>query len=296
MTKKKKRVAPSRVFIHVFFIFLALCCLLPMLLVISVSFSNDADLVKYGYSLIPRNFDLTAYKHIFTQPKQLFTSYLVTIFVTVVGTGVGLICTAMLGYGISRKDYPLQRATTFFVFFTMLFSAGIVPWYMLIVNTLQLKDTIWVLILPYLVTPWFVMLMKGFFADIPTSIIEAAKIDGASEFRIFFRVIMPVSKAGLATVGLFIMLMYWNDYYLSLMFIQSSEYISLQYLLHRIMSNLDFLKSALGAQAGMLAGIKVPEQSIRMAMCILVAGPMLFVFPFFQKYFAKGITVGSVKG
>lgn len=292
---RSKQVSMSKIVSHIFFILLSLICLLPLLLVISISLSDDLDLLRNGYSLIPRVWSLSAYEHIFAKPQQLIRSYLVTIFVTFAGTAVGLLITAMLGYGVSRKDYPLAKAATFFVFFTMLFPAGMVPWYMLIGNTLKLKDTIWVLVVPYLVIPWFVMLAKGFFADTPLSIIEAAKIDGASEFTVFFRIVLPMSKAGLATVGLFIMLMYWNDYYLSLMFIQSSPFISLQYMLQRIMSNLDFLKSALAAQTGMLTGVKLPDQSIRMAMCVLAAGPMLFVFPFFQKYFTKGITVGSVK-
>jgi putative aldouronate transport system permease protein len=178
----------------------------------------------------------------------------------------------------------------------MLFSAGLVPWYMMISNTLRLKDTIPALIAPYLIMPWFTLLMKSFLADIPSSIIEAGKIDGASEPRVFFSLVVPVSKPGLATVGLFILLMYWNDYYLSLMFIQNSPFISLQYMLYRIMANIDFLKSALAIQSGLTRGVIIPDQSVRMAMCVLAAGPMLFVFPFFQKYFAKGITVGSVKG
>ena len=292
----QKRRKPLNLIPHVTFIFLSLVCLLPLLLVISISFTSDAEISKYGYALIPKEFDFSSYSYIFKEPAQLITSYGVTLLVTVSGTIVGLVITAMLAYGMSRKDYPLAKATSFFVFFTLLFSAGMVPWYMLITNTLKMKDTVFALIVPYLVVPWFVMLMKGYYADLSQSIIEAGKIDGASEMTIFFKIVVPMSTPGLATVGLFIMLMYWNDYYLSLMFIQNSKFISLQYMLYQMMSNIDFLKSALAVQSGMLAGVKVPDQSIRMAMCVLAAGPMLFIFPFFQKYFVKGIAVGSVKG
>lgn len=280
---------------HVILTFVALACLLPLVLVISASFTTDAEIAKYGYSFIPKDFTIKAYTYIFKKPAQLFTSYGVTILVTFIGTAVGLLITAMLAYGISRKDYPFARITTLFVYMTMLFSAGLVPWYMMVSNVLKLKDTLPALIIPYLVVPWFVMLMKGYFADIPASIIEAGKIDGASELKIFFQIVVPMAKPGLATIGLFIMLMYWNDYYLSLMFIQNSKMVSLQFMLYRMMSNIDFLKSALAAQSGMLAGVQIPAKSIRMAMCVLAAGPMLFVFPFFQKYFVKGIAIGSVK-
>lgn len=293
--KKKNRIKIFNIIPHIVLIFVALACLLPLVLVISASFTSDAEIAKYGYSFIPKNFTLEAYVYIFKKPLQLILSYGVTTLVTVVGTLAGLLITAMLAYGISRKDYPFAKATTLFVYMTMLFAAGLVPWYMMVSNTLNMKDTIFALIVPYLVVPWFVMLMKGYFAEISPSIIEAAKIDGASEFKVFFQIVIPMAKPGLATVGLFIMLMYWNDYYLSLMFIQSSKMVSLQFMLYRMMSNIDFLKSALAAQAGMLSGVQIPAKSIRMAMCVLAAGPMLFVFPFFQKYFVKGIAIGSVK-
>lgn len=273
----------------------AICCLLPLLLIISASFMSDAGLTQYGYSFIPKDFSLEAYQYVFKQPVQLLISYGVTIFVTAFGTAVGLLFTSMMAYGISRKDYPLAKATTFFVYFTMLFPAALPAQYMMINNIMNLKNTIWVLILPLLVSAWHVMLMKGYFADIPVSMIEAGKIDGASESRIFFRLVLPVAKPGLATVGLFTMLLYWNDYKSSLLYITEDNLTSLQFLLYRMMSNIDFLKSALATQSGMLAGVKIPAESIRMAMCVVAAGPMLFIFPFFQKYFVKGISIGSVK-
>lgn len=281
---------------HVVLLIAGLACLLPLLLVISASFMTDAEIANFGYSFLPKDFSIEAYTYIFEKPQQLLRSYGVTMVVTAIGTTFGLLITAMLAYGISRKDYPLARFTSFYVYFTMLFSAGLVPWYMMVSNILNLRDTLFALIIPYLVSAWNVMLMKGFFADLPTTVIEAAKIDGASEWKTFFRVVVPMAKPGLATVGLFIMLAYWNDYYLSLMFIMDKKLVSLQFLLYRIMSNIDFLKGAIASQNALLTGVQIPDKSIRMAMCVLAAGPMLFVFPFFQKYFVKGIAIGSVKG
>lgn len=291
----KAKSKMGRMLPHAVLIFVAAVCLSPLLLVISASFTTDVEIATYGYSFIPKEFTTEAYEYIFNKPHQLLTSYGVTALVTLAGTTVGLLITAMLAYGMSRKDYPFARITNLFVYLTVLFSAGMVPWYMMVSNVLNIKDTLLALIVPYLVVPWFVMLMKSYFADISTSIIEAGKIDGASEFSIFFKIVVPMAKPGLATVGLFIMLMYWNDYYLSLMFIQNSKMVSLQFMLYRMMSNIDFLKSALAAQSGLLVGVQIPAKSIRMAMCVLAAGPMLFVFPFFQKYFVKGIAIGSVK-
>lgn len=291
------RFSFSKGIIHLVFVLFSLGCLLPILLVVAVSFTGEMEILKNGYSLIPRNFSLDAYLMIMKQSRQLVNSYLATILVTALGTFFSMLITSMLAYGISRKDYEFSGITSFYVFFTMLFSGGLVPWYILINRTLHMKDTIFALFVPYLVIPWFVLLMKGFLSTIPLSIIESAKIDGANEFRIFFRIVLPVSKPGLATVSLFCVLMFWNDYWLSLLFIEKSKFVTLQFLLYRIMANIDFLNSALASKSGMTGNIKdIPSQGARMAMCILAAGPMLFIFPFFQKYFVKGMTVGAVKG
>ncbi|NOU71369.1 ABC transporter permease subunit [Paenibacillus sp. LMG 31458] len=282
--------------IHIVMAVVSIVCIAPIILVFSISISSDMDILKNGYSFIPKHIDLAAYRFIFQNPGQLFTSYIVTIFVSIVGTVIGLLFTSMLAFAISRKDYAYANKTSFYVFFTMLINGGLIPWYILVVNQLHMKDSIFALILPYLVSAWFVMLMKGFFTNISSAIIESAKIDGASELGIFFKIVLPIAKPGLATVGLFYLLTYWNDYYLSLMFIQNNtEIISLQYMLFKIQSNMDFLKSAF-VPPWMINKVSLPDLSARMAMAVLAAGPMLFVFPFFQKYFEKGITIGSVKG
>lgn len=282
---------------HLILILLSLCSLLPLALIVVVSFSDEQSVLSKGYSFIPTIWSTTAYKDIFKHPGQILRSYQVTIFVTAAGTFLGMVLTSTIAYAASRRDYLLSRATSFYVFFTMLFSGGLVPWYILVSRTLHLKDTIFVLFVPYLVVPWFVLLMKSFFQSMPFSLVESAKMDGASEYRIFGRIILPLAKPMLATISLFFVLMYWNDYWLSLLFIERSDNVSLQFLLYRIMSNIDFLNSALARQAGgALSGITIPTITARMALAVVAAGPMLVIFPFFQRWFVKGLTVGAIKG
>ncbi|MCR8630324.1 carbohydrate ABC transporter permease [Paenibacillus radicis (ex Xue et al. 2023)] len=271
--------------------------LLPLILIISVSFTNELTLSTEGYRFIPSQFSLAAYKTLFEAPGILLNAYGVTILVTVLGTACGLLLTSMLAYTISRPDYRYRRITTLFVFFTMLFNGGLVPFYILITQYLHLKDTLGALILPYLISPFLVMVMKGFLEKIPLEIIESAKMDGASEFRIFFTLILPLSTPALATVGLFISFTYWNDWWLGLLFIDAEKLVPLQLLLYRVMNSIEFLRSNTEFMSTMTIDMsQFPNLSARMAMAILGAGPMLFIFPFFQKYFVRGLTVGSLKG
>ena len=282
--------------LHIIMIVFSLFCILPLLLIIGISFTSEAEVFESGYKFIPKVFSTEAYDYVFKTPITIIRSYGVTIGVTLVGTLLSLLFTAMLGYVLSRRDFSLSRPLSFLVFFAMLFTGGIVPWYMIITNVLKLKNTYWAMILPYVTIPWFVMLMKGFFVSVPREIIESAKIDGCSEVQAFFRIIVPISTPALTTVGLFIALNYWNDYKLAMYFINDSRMYPLQYMLQQIMANLNFMKSSLAASVGVTLNVEIPSESVRMAMCILAAGPMLVVFPFFQKYFVKGITVGSIKG
>ena len=194
------------------------------------------------------------------------------------------------------KDFFLAKPISFMVFFAMIFSGGVVPWYIVCTKILHLKNTFAGLILPYAVVPWFVLLMKGFFTSVPREIIESAKIDGCGDIRAFFSVVVPISVPALTTVGLFIALNYWNDYKLALYFVQDADMYPLQYMLQQMMSNLNFMRTSMAASHGINLNTKLPSESVRMGMCLLAAGPMLLVFPFFQKYFVKGLTVGAVKG
>ncbi|OGO79676.1 MAG: sugar ABC transporter permease [Clostridiales bacterium GWC2_40_7] len=278
-------------------IFVCILCIIPLLLVISISISNTDYITKEGYTIIPRTFDLGAYIFILKQPKQLIDSYIVSIVVTILGSAVSLIFTAMLAYPLMRKDYKFSKQITFIVFFTLLFNGGLVPWYILITKYLHLKDSILALILPYLIYPWFVLILRTFFSSIQFELIEAAEIDGAGEFKTFWAIILPMSKPALATIGLLIAFRYWNDWWLGMLFIKSENLKPLQYLLYTIMSNMEEFERNFQATAIMQSNdVTFPREPVRMAMAVLAAGPMLIVFPFFQKYFVRGMAVGAVKG
>lgn len=297
MTIAKKPLPVGKLFIHLVFVALCIACVFPFLVIIGTSVQNENDIVKFGYSIVPKHFTWDAYRVILHSPGTLLHSYLVTIATTLIGSIVGMWVTTSYAYAISRKDYRFRSFLAFFVFFTMLFHGGMVPSYILMVKWLGLKNTMLALILPYLISGWFVMLMKGFLQTIPEAVIESAKIDGAGELRIFARIVLPISKPALATLGLFFALQYWNDWWLTLLYIDHDNLMKLQYLLIRVLKNMEYLNSAEAIEYGLVKpGMLVPSLSARMAMCILAAGPMLLVFPLFQKYFVQGLTVGSVKG
>ena len=284
----------SHFFIHIVFILISICCVVPIFYIIAASFSDELLLKQLGYALFPRGLSMDAYKHVFESPKAILSAYGVSISVTVIGTVISLLFTTMLGYVMTRRDFKGSRYISFLVFFAMMFNAGMVPTYIAFVRWYHLRDTLIALILPYVIVPWHVFLMKSFLADTPYTLIEAARIDGAGELRTFFQIVVPLAKPALATVGLFTAFTYWNDWYQSMMYIENQTLISLQYYMYRIMNNISFLSQSMFAVGVDLS--KLPSETTRMAMCVLAAGPMLIVFPFFQKYFVKGMTVGSVKG
>ncbi|QDH23076.1 carbohydrate ABC transporter permease [Saccharibacillus brassicae] len=290
------KLSYSRVFINVFFVLLCMLMVLPILLVVSISFTDESVLNSLGYHFIPQKWSTEAYRIILGSPAQLLQAYGVTITVAVIGGVSSLLLTSMLSYSISRRDYRYARITTFYVIFTMLFSGGLVPFYILVTQYLHLKDTIWALIIPYLLNPFYVLIMKGFMDKIPSEIIESAKLDGASEWRIFLKIILPLSTPALATVGLFIVFTYWNDWWLGLLFIDNPKLVPIQLLLYRTMNTIEFLANNSGNINVSVDMSQFPSLSARMALAVLAAGPMMFVFPFFQKHFVKGMTLGSVKG
>ena len=285
-----------KVFAYVIVGILAFVSILPLLYVIVISFSDSQSIKELGYSLIPNKWTLTAYEMLIDSPNAIIRAYGVTITITAVGTVVGIFISALYAYGLSRKSFLLRRQLSFFLYFTMLFSGGMVPIYILVTRYLGLRNNILAMILPYLVTPSYIFLMRTFIQSIPDSLFEAAKLDGASEFRILFSVVFPISKGGIATVTLFSLLGFWNSWYPCMLYIDNAELYSLQYLLHTIMTRFQNLR--LEMEAGMLGGdlAAIPMDSIRMATCVLAIGPLVIAFPFFQKYFVKGIAVGSVKG
>lgn len=289
---------PSMVIINIIMIIMVMICLLPLVLIISISFSDEIDIVKEGFHIFPMHFTTTAYNVIFKNSYKLVNAYKITLTVTFIGTIASLFIMSMFAYALSRRDYKYKRVLSFYLFFTMLFSGGLVPWYILITRYLHMIDSIAVLIIPYLVSAWYIFLLRTYFQKIPVSLIESAKLDGAGEFRIFGQIIIPLSTPALATVGLFVALNYWNDWWLSLLFINKPRLYSLQMLLKIMMDNIDFLKNDMQSifDPDMLKSLTLPSESTRMAMCLLAIGPIMILFPFLQKYFVKGLTIGSIKG
>ncbi|WP_145036121.1 carbohydrate ABC transporter permease [Paenibacillus sp. Y412MC10] len=292
-----KKFELSKMLIHLLFILLSLAIVLPFLLVVAVSLTDEASLTDKGYQFFPETFSLEAYRYLLDAPDILLRAYWVTITVTVIGALAGLLLTAMTAYVISRPDYRYNRVTTFYVFFTMLFSGGLVPSYILITQYLHLKDSLLALILPVLLSPFNIMVMKGFMSKIPLEIVESAKIDGARELRIFFRIILPLSTPALATLGLLISFTYWNEWFNAMLYIDDPDKVPLQLLLVRTLGSIEFITS--NSEFSQQLGIDLssfPNNSARMAIAVLAGGPMLIIFPFFQRFFVKGLTVGSLKG
>lgn len=278
-------------------IFTVICALIifPFWLIVSASLSSASQLAKEGYQMIPRPVDFSAYKVVFENPGQVLRAYWVTFVFSAATMALGVLFMAMIAYPLSRKSLRGRGAINFYLYFTMLFSGGLVPTYIVISSMLHLNNTMWVYILPALISPWYTFMMRTFFSGIPGEIIESSTIDGASEYKIFFGMILPLSKPVLATVALFMFLGQWNNWYTALIYITRQELYSLQYLLQSIMENINMLKQN-PQMASMMEKSDIPSETVQMAMAVVVAGPALIIFPFFQKYFVKGLTVGSVKG
>lgn len=292
---KKKIYLGDRVFTAACYILLAvfsIVCLFPFLLVISASFTDEYTLLWEGYKLIPSKFSTNAYKLVF-QTSQLGSAYMITIFTTVAGTAASLLVTSMMSYALSVKKLHIRNKVAFFVYFTMLFSGGMVANYLLITKYLHLKDNILVYILPALVSPWNMMLLRNFFATIPESLAESAKIDGANDMTILMKIILPIAKPGLVTIGLFYALSYWNEWYKAMLYIDKENMITLQYLIMKILRNINFANTVAGSVG---ISMNVPTYTSRMATVVVTIGPIVFLYPFLQKYFVKGLTVGGVKG
>ncbi|MCL5995056.1 MAG: carbohydrate ABC transporter permease [Chloroflexi bacterium] len=281
--------------LHAILITVSVLFLVPLLVVISASLTDEIALTRNGYGLLPSQLSFEAYQYILLDPTQILRSYGVTATVTAIGTIAALTVMSLLAYVLARQDFTWRRPFSFFVFFTMLFNGGLVPTYILITQYLKLRDTLWVLFLPYLVVPWFVFLLRTYFNTLPKEFIESAKIDGASEWRIYLNIVIPLSTPALATIGLFCILMFWNDWWLALLYINEPKLYPLQYLLYAILRNAEFLSSNSAATA-MLTTVKVPLQTIRMAMAVIAIGPVAIAFLALQRYFVRGITLGGLKG
>ena len=291
----RKQNKIQQIVLCVIFAILCLLIVFPFWLLLSASLSNGEVLATKGYQIWPNPVDFSSYKYVFENPQQILRAYGVTFVFSSVTMVLAVLCMAMVAYPLSRSNLKGRNVINFYLYFTMLFGGGLVPTYILIAKFLHLNDTMWVYILPALINPWHVFMIRTFFKGIPGEIVESATIDGASEYTIFIKMIIPLSKPVLATIALFTFLGKWNDWNTALIYITKPELYSLQYLLQKIMEDINLLKQNQQV-ASMMDVANIPTETVRMAMAVVVAGPALVVFPFFQKYFVKGLTVGSVKG
>lgn len=295
--KKKKKLPTGQLILHIIFIIMCALYLIPFLMIISVSLTSEASLLKDGYGLIPKEFSLEAYKLVFADPTQILTSYRVTIIFTATATFLAVLIMGIMAYPLSRPNYKYGKVLSFYVLFTMLFSGGMVPSYLLIVKYLHLNNTIWVYILPGLISAYNLLIIRTNYKSLPNELIEAAKIDGAEEVFICFKIVMPLCKPVLASIGFLFLVSKWNDWNTALLYITNPDLYSLQFLLQKILREIEYLQQlAMEGMSEIGDMTELPSESFRYAMAMVAAGPVLCVFPFFQKYFAKGMTLGGVKG
>ncbi len=278
---------------------MALMCLVPFLMILAGSFSSETAITQNGFSLWVQDFSFEAYKTVFRDPSVVFKAYGVTICLTAFGTIVGLLLQTMTAYVLSRKDFEWRNGFSFFFYFTTLFSGGLVPTFVLYTQTLNLQDNYLALLLPLVFSVYNLLIMKSYITAIPDSLIDAAKIDGCGEVRTLFQVIMPLIQPALATVGLFIALAYWNDWYNAMLYIKSEDKYPLQYFLYQQVNNIEAYKKLISNNAvnsSVVSAMSLPTQTLKMALTIVVTGPIILAFPMVQKYFVQGITIGAVKG
>ncbi|MDQ0194215.1 carbohydrate ABC transporter permease [Paenibacillus wynnii] len=284
--------------LNIIFIIVSILCVLPIVLVFIISITDYDSIVKHGYQFFPDKFSLEAYSYIFKDYGVVARAYGISIFVTVIGTLISVLISSLYAYPLSRGDFKYRNGFAFLIFFTMLFGGGLVPWYIVYTQVLDLKNSIWALIFPMLLSPFNVLIMKTYFQmTVPPALIEASKIDGAGELRIFIRIVFPLSLPVFATIGLFNTLHYWNDWFNSMIFITDTKLYSLQYLMYKMISQADYLSRNSSLIQGSVTELaKLPGETIRMAMALIGIGPIVLAYPFFQRYFIKGLTLGSIKG
>ncbi len=294
LNSKKKDGFFLRALFYLIITLFALLCLFPFILMIVSSFMNEKEILAEGFKLFPKEVTASAYEFLFRNPKKLMNAYSVTILITVAGTFLGLLFMSMAGYVLSRNDFKYRNAISFFIYFTTLFSGGLVPSYILMVNYLGLKDNILAMILPGVISAWSIFLMRNFMKAIPDSLYESAVIDGAGDFRIYRQIFMPLATPSLATIGLFLALGYWNEWYNAMLYINSQNKFPLQLFLQKIVTQANV---QLLIQQGVVVNTSdLPSESIKMATAVTAIGPIILLYPFVQKYFISGLIIGAVKG
>lgn len=289
---------PTNLLFNVIMLLFALACFLPLVIVFLISITDEASILRHGYQLIPEAYSLKAYEFLWNERSLIINAFGMSVLVTVVGTVIGVLLTTMLGYVMSRPGYKLKGFLTWMVFIPMIFNGGMVASYVINIQLLQFKNGIHALILPLLVSSFNVVIAKTFFrTTIPDSIVESAKIDGANQLLIFGKIVIPISKPVLATLGLFLSFGFWNDWFLSMLYINNQKLYTLQYLLQQIVMNVEFLAKNPGIGASLQQyQASMPRESVRMAIAVVIVLPIALAYPFFQKYFVSGLTIGAVKG
>lgn len=279
---------------------IAFICLIPFVMVISASFSSENAIRNNGFSILPKEFTLVAYETVFKEPMVVIRAYGVTIAITIIGTLLGLFLQTMTAYVLSRKEFGWRNKFSFFFYFTTLFNGGLVPYFIMMTRVLGLKDSYLALLLPLIFSVYNLLIMKSYIMGVPDSLIEAAKIDGCGEFGTMIKVVMPMIKPAMATVGLFIALAYWNDWYNAMLYVSKETMHPLQYFLYKQVNNIEAYKRILeslgGGSSGAVSAMSMPTQSLKMALTVVVTGPIILLYPCVQKYFVQGITIGAVKG
>ena len=299
--KKKKKIDGFTIGLHLFFIIFCACFIIPLILVISASFTSEKSLALGGIGLVPQDFTLEAYRSAFSNGERMIRAYIVTIAQAGIGTLIACVVAGMMAYPLSRSNFRFKGVLTAFIFITMLFSAGMIPRYIVFSKYYGISNSFLVYILPGMTGgAWNTLIFRTFFKGLPESLFESAHLDGAKELTVFFKIVVPLSTPVFASIAFLTLVGRWNDYSTSMIYIRNEDLYTLQYLLQRLMKEAEFLKNL--ANNSELAGnlsfgdMVLPSESLKYAMCVIAAGPMLVIFPFFQKYFSQGLTVGAVKG
>ncbi len=275
----------------------ALLTLLPIFIIVIASITSEAALAKNGYQLWPEEFSTMAYSFLFSKGSIVVTAYRNTIIATIAGTVIAVFMVGLYAYPLSRDDFKFRTFFTFFAFFTMLFGGGLVSYYMVTRQILQIQNTLFALFLPSAFSPFWVIVMRTFYkANVPNELIESARIDGANEWRTFFQIVVPLSIPGLATVALFSAIGIWNNFFNALLLVDEAQYYSLQFTIYTTLNNIRFLLENADKMQGVVNVSELPSQTFRMAMAVVTVGPIIFAYPFFQRYFVRGLTIGAIKG
>jgi putative aldouronate transport system permease protein len=302
LAKKKARdvlaiASSTNLLLNLLMVILCVITLFPIYVIVIASLTSEASLTANGYRLWPAEFSTLAYSFLFAQGSIIITAYQNTIIATLAGTTLSVFMVALYAYPLSRDNFKFRRFFTFYAFFTMLFGGGLVSYYMVTRQILGIQNSLWALFLPSAFSPFWVLVMRTFYkANVPNEVIESARLDGAGEWRILFQIVMPLAIPGLATVALFSAIGIWNNFFNALLLVDEARYYSLQFTIYTTLNNIRFLLENADKMQGVVNVSELPSQTFRMAMAVVTVGPIIFAYPFFQRFFVRGLTIGAIKG